>query len=101
MKRFGRSSEAEWDAEIRSYLELSIDENLRAGMMAESSPPRGAAEGMAQVKERCREVRPFHWLTGLWQTTGVPKSGDAARKSACATLISSNAQSENTEKKTR
>jgi hypothetical protein len=24
-------------------------------------------EGMAQVKEQCREVRRFHWLTGFWQ----------------------------------
>jgi hypothetical protein len=24
-------------------------------------------DGTAQVKEQCRDVRPFHWLTGFWQ----------------------------------
>src|ERR1700689_2898801 len=64
-----RNSEAELDAELRAYLDLLTDENLRAGMMPEAA--RRAAllklEGMAQVKEQCREVRPFHWLTGFWQ----------------------------------
>ncbi len=70
MKVFNRkNSEAELDAELRAYLELSIDENLRAGMAPEAA--RRAAllkiEGMAQVKEQCREALPFHWLTGFWQ----------------------------------
>ncbi len=70
MKVFGRrNSEAELDAELRAYLELSIDENLRAGMTPEAA--RRAAllkiEGMAQVKEQCRDVRPFQWLTGFRQ----------------------------------
>ena len=70
MKIFGRrNSEADLDAELRAYLDLLTDENLRAGMPPEAA--RRAAmlklEGMAQVKEQCREVRPFHWLTGFWQ----------------------------------
>src|SRR5580692_1139036 len=70
MKIFRRgNSEAELDAELRAYLELLTDENLRAGMAPEAA--RRAAllklEGMAQVKEQCREVRPFHWLAGFWQ----------------------------------
>jgi putative ABC transport system permease protein len=70
MKIFNRrNSEAELDAELRAYLDLLTDENLRAGMPPEAA--RRAAllklEGMAQVKEQCREVRPFHWLTGFWQ----------------------------------
>src|SRR6202522_3357154 len=70
MRIFGRrNSEAELDAELRAYLDLLTDENLRAGMMPEAA--RRAAllklEGMAQVKEQCREVRPFHWLTGFWR----------------------------------
>jgi predicted permease len=70
MRIFGRkNSEAELDAELRAYLDLSIDENLRAGMTPEAA--RRAAllkiEGMAQVKEQCRDVRPFHWLAGLGQ----------------------------------
>jgi putative ABC transport system permease protein len=64
-----RNSEAELDAELRAYLELRTDENLRAGMTPETA--RRAAllklEGMAQVKEQCRDVRPFHWLTGFGQ----------------------------------
>ena len=64
-----RNSEAELDAELRAYLDLSTDENLRAGMTPEAA--RRAAllklEGMAQVKEQCREARRFHWLTGFWQ----------------------------------
>jgi putative ABC transport system permease protein len=64
-----RNSEADLDAELRAYLDLSTDENLRAGMTPEAA--RRAAvlklEGMAQVKEQCREVRPFHWLAGFWQ----------------------------------
>jgi predicted permease len=70
MKIFSRrKSEADLDAELRAYLNLSIDEHLRAGMSPEAA--RRAAmlklEGMAQVKEQCRDVRPFHWLTGFWQ----------------------------------
>jgi putative ABC transport system permease protein len=70
MKIFSRrNSEGELDAELRAYLELLTDENLRAGMTPEAA--RHAAllklDGMTQVKEQCREVRPFHWFTGLWQ----------------------------------
>jgi putative ABC transport system permease protein len=64
-----RNSEAELDAELLAYLDLLTDENLRAGMTPEAA--RRAAllklEGMAQVKEQCREARPFHSLTGFWQ----------------------------------
>jgi hypothetical protein len=63
------NSEAELDAELRAYLDLLTDENLRAGMTPQAA--RRAAllklEGMTQVKEQCREVHPFHWLTGLGQ----------------------------------
>jgi len=64
-----RNSEAELDAELRAYLDLLIDENLRAGMTPEAAHRSALLklEGMAQVKERCREVRPFHCLTGFWQ----------------------------------
>src|ERR1700683_2528561 len=64
-----RNSEAELDAELRAYLEIMADELLRAGRTRKAA--RRAAllklEGMAQVKEQCRDVRPFHWLTGFWQ----------------------------------
>jgi hypothetical protein len=57
------------DAELRAYLELLIDENLRAGMTPEAALRSALLkiEGMTQVKEQCREVRPFHWLTGFGQ----------------------------------
>ena len=70
MRIFGRrNSEAELDAELLAYLDLLTDENLRAGMTPEAArrSARLKLEGMAQVKEQCREVRPFHWLTGFWQ----------------------------------
>jgi hypothetical protein len=64
-----RYSEAELDAELRAYLDLLTDENLRAGMSPAAARRTALLklEGMAQVKEQCREVRPFHWLTGFWQ----------------------------------
>jgi putative ABC transport system permease protein len=70
MKFFSRrNSEADLDAELRAYLDLLTAENVRAGMTPQGA--RRAAllrlEGMAQVKEQCRDVRPFYWLTGLWQ----------------------------------
>src|SRR5215472_4406269 len=62
-------SEAELDAEVRAYLELVVHENIQVGMSPEAA--RHAAllqiEGMTQLKERCREARPFHWFTGLAQ----------------------------------
>jgi putative ABC transport system permease protein len=70
MKIFGRrNSEADLDAELRAYLDLLIDENLRAGMAPEAARRTALLklDGMAQVKEQCREERPFHWLTGFWQ----------------------------------
>jgi hypothetical protein len=57
MKIFGRrNSEADLDAELRAYLDLLTDENLRAGMTPESARRTALLklEGMAQVKEQCR-----------------------------------------------
>src|ERR1700678_2613873 len=64
-----RNSEAELDAELRAYLDLLTDENLRAGMTPEAArrAARLKLDGVAQVKEQCRDVRPFHWLTGFRQ----------------------------------
>jgi predicted permease len=65
--RRGRQ-EHELDAELRAHLELHIDENLRAGM--DPTEARRVAHarlgGVEQVKERCREIRPFRWLGGFW-----------------------------------
>ena len=64
-----RSSDAELDAELRAYLDLAVRENIRAGMTPENAQRAALAqmEGMTQVKERCREAQPFHWLAGLSQ----------------------------------
>jgi putative ABC transport system permease protein len=69
MKLNRRNSEAELDAELHAYLDLLTDENLRAGMTPEAARRSALLkiEGMTQVKEQCREVRPFHWLTGFGQ----------------------------------
>src|SRR5580692_4047612 len=64
-----RNSEAELDAELHAYLDQLTDRNLRSGMSPEAARRDALLqlEGMAQVKEQCREARPFHWLTGFWQ----------------------------------
>jgi hypothetical protein len=64
-----RPSETELDAELRAYFDLVVQENIRAGMSPEAAHRAALThlEGMAQVKERCREVRRFHWFTGLAQ----------------------------------
>ena len=71
MKLRRRPSESELDAELRAYLELSIQENMHAGMTVQEAAARRAAllqiEGIAQVKERCRESGRFHWFNGLSQ----------------------------------
>jgi len=64
-----KNSESELDAELRAYLDLLTDENLRAGMTPEAARRAALLKlgGMAQVKEQCREVRRFHWFTGFRQ----------------------------------
>ena len=62
MKWFGRRNlEAELDAELRAYLDLLTDENLRAGMAPDAARRTALLqiEGMTQVKEQCREARRF------------------------------------------
>ena len=63
---FGRR-DSDLDQEIRSHLEMLIDENIRAGM-----PPKEAARaarmelgGSEQVKEQVREIRMGNWIRSV------------------------------------
>jgi predicted permease len=60
-------AESELDDELRAYLDLLTTEKIRSGMS--SSEARRAAlietGGIDQVKELCRDVRPFHWLDSV------------------------------------
>ena len=60
----GGRQEQELYAELQAHLALHIDENLRAGMSPAEARRVAHARlgGVEQVKERCREIRPFHWL---------------------------------------
>jgi len=56
--------EADLDAEVRSHLQLLIDENVRAGMSPAKAKraARLALGGAEQVKEQVRDQRLGHWL---------------------------------------
>ena len=64
--------EAELAAELRFHLDQQIDENLAAGMSPEEA--RHAAlrtfGGVAQIQERCREMRGNRWFEQLVQDLG-------------------------------
>ncbi len=56
-------------AEVRSYLELSSDAKVRAGIDEKAAQRAAAVElgGIEQIKEQVREVRLGHWLETLLQ----------------------------------
>ena len=62
-----RRVEAELDEEVRSHLELLIEENLRAGMLPEEAQRAARIElgGIEQVKEQVREERLGNWLPSV------------------------------------
>jgi predicted permease len=66
---FKRGSEAEFDEEIRSHLEMQIEDNRRLGMGADEA--RAAAlrrfGGVQQIRERARDRRGFPWLESIVQ----------------------------------
>jgi predicted permease len=59
--------EQDLDQEVRSHLQLLIDENLRAGMSPRQAERAARMElgGAEQVKERVREARLGNWLHSL------------------------------------
>ena len=63
---FGRR-DSDLDQEIRSHLELLIDENIRAGMPPKEAQRAARIElgGSEQVKEQVREARMGNWLRSV------------------------------------
>src|SRR4029077_15039410 len=67
---FGFSSgrrDGDLDQEIRSHLEMLVDENVRAGMAQVEARRAALIElgGAEQVKEQVREVRIGNWLRSV------------------------------------
>jgi hypothetical protein len=64
-----RRLEREMEEEIRSHLEMQIEDNLRQGMSLEEA--RRAARlrfgGVEQVKEAYRDKSRLGWLENIWQ----------------------------------
>ena len=64
-----RKLERELEEEIRSHLEMQMEDNLRQGMSVEEA--RRAARlrfgGVEQVKEAYREKSRLGWIESLWQ----------------------------------
>jgi len=79
--------EAELAAELRFHLDQQIEENIAAGMSPEEA--RHAAHrvfgGVAQIQERCREMRGNRWLEQLFQDLGYALR--TFRRSPAFTLV--------------
>ena len=61
--------ERELDAELRAYLELDVEENLRRGMAPKEARRTALARlgGVEMVKEECRDVQRFRVAEDLWR----------------------------------
>src|SRR5689334_14943477 len=61
--------ERELNEEVRSFLELSIEEKIKKGLKPEEARRAALIElgGVEQVKESVREVRVGHHLETFWQ----------------------------------
>ena len=61
--------EHELDAELRAYLELDIQENIRRGMAPREARRTALARmgGVETVKEQCRDVHRFRVADDLWR----------------------------------
>jgi len=64
---FSRRVDTDLDKELRSHLEMLIDENIRAGMTADEARRAARIElgGIEQVKEQVREERLGNWLQSV------------------------------------
>jgi predicted permease len=64
--------EAELAAELRFHLDQQVDENIAAGMSPDEARHAAlrAFGGVAQIQERCREMRGNRWLEQLFQDLG-------------------------------
>ncbi len=63
-----RRVERDLDQEVRSHLELLIEENIRAGMTPEDAQRSARIElgGIEQVKEEVRDQRTGEWLRSVF-----------------------------------
>ena len=61
--------ERELDAELRAYLELDVEENIRRGMAPHEARRTALARlgGVEAVKEECRDVQRFRVADDLWR----------------------------------
>ena len=61
--------ERELDAELRAYLELEVEENIRRGMAPKEARRTALARlgGVETVKEECRDVQRFRVAEDLWR----------------------------------
>ena len=61
--------ERELDAELQSYLELDVEENIRRGMAPKEARRMALARlgGVETVKEECRDVQRFRVAEDLWR----------------------------------
>ncbi len=65
----GRRLDEELEAELRTHLEMSVEENLSRGMSLNEAwqAARRSFGGVEQVKEVYREGRGLPWIEGLFQ----------------------------------
>ena len=61
--------ERELDAELRAYVELDADENIRRGMAPQEARRTALARlgGLEIIKEQCRDVHRFRAADDLWR----------------------------------
>ena len=61
--------ERELDAELRAYLELDVEENIRRGMAPKEARRAALARlgSVETVKEECRDVQRFRVAEDLWR----------------------------------
>ena len=59
----------ELDAELRAYLELDVEENVRRGMAPREARRTALARlgGVEMVKEQCRDIHRFRVADDLWR----------------------------------
>ena len=85
-----RRVEAELDREVRSHLEMLVEEHLRSGMSGTEAQRAAQLEigGMEQIKEQVREERIGSWLRSVvsdcrYSVPAPAQSSDVRRRGRC------------------